>query len=132
MHMSAEPAKAYDIASITHEGSRLTVNLPQFSVASSSDLERHARKKERWDLVLNKKTQNTETKTQHIRDLLGKQFRRDQIRSKRLQESQEESQYLSEKRAERFDQNRQRKGQLDVAEQKRRVKEFAIKSQKLE
>ena len=56
----------------------------------------------RWELVLNKKNENTESKQKQINDMLMKKFKREKAMQKTLKDKEAIKIYDDEQRAERF------------------------------
>ena len=80
-------AKAYDLPSLaqTRNTSQLNIDHLNNSMALGSE-SKQGRDAKRWEIVLNKKNENSETKQKQLQDMLMKKFKREKAREKLLAE----------------------------------------------
>ena len=106
LNLSPEPAaKAYDLPQLTGNRNASRGNLYGMEQVHHSMMisdTKQGKDQKRWELVLNKKNENTESKQKQINDMLMKKFKREKAMQKTLKDKEAIKIYDDEQRAERF------------------------------
>lgn len=97
----------------------------------SPEMDRHLeferkmeRSQRRWEIVLDRKQREAESKLKQMKDMLAKKFKREREMEKNMKEKSEVAEYKREKVNGRIDENSVRKKTQDQKEEQRKIREL--------